>query len=71
MTEPNENLIVLDVGKKKPKAIKQLKRGEGPLTDEVTQAIEQVRSRAGNGVGTKPVIPVVILYRKEPKPGLF
>lgn len=62
-----ENLIVLDLGKKKQKQIKQLKKGEGPLAEEVAQAIDAARRNADGTNPGQPIIPVVILYRKQEK----
>jgi hypothetical protein len=39
--------IVIDLGKVKRKRIKQLKRGEGALLDDVQEALFRVRERLG------------------------
>ena len=54
--------IVLDLGKKKKKLIKALKRGEGKLMEDVAQAVEEVRSNLGGHAVGKDLIPVVFVY---------
>jgi hypothetical protein len=58
--------VVVDLGKKKKKDIRDLKRGEGKLMEDVHKVIEQIRANSSELVG-KELVPVVILYRKEPK----
>ncbi len=55
--------IVLDVGRQKRKAIKNLKAGVGPLADRV----KEVAQTAAEQLGTtdKEVVPVVIVYKKR------
>ena len=57
--------IVLDLGKKKKKLIKALKRGEGKLMEDVAQAVEEVRSNLGGHAVGKDLIPVVIVYERK------
>jgi len=64
---PTANPIVVDLGKAKRKRIKQLERGEGPLVEEVRQAVEQVRSGLGAEGDGKVLVPVVLLYRRKPR----
>lgn len=73
MDEPNEaeelgytTPIVVDLGKRKRKRIKQLKRGKGPLVDEVHEAVDVVLEQLGPEEG-RVVVPVVLLYLKKPK----
>jgi len=58
--------IVLDLGKQKKKLIKELKRGEGKLMDDVHQAVEAVRSSLGAELAGKALVPVVICYERKP-----
>jgi Family of unknown function (DUF6200) len=64
---PTASPIVLDLGKVKPKRIKQLRRGEGRLAEEVRQAVEKVRDGLGAEGDGKVLVPVVVLYRKKPR----
>ena len=68
--------IVVDLGSRKKKRIKQLKRGEGPLVEEVYEAVEAVLDELGEPEESagRTIVPVVLLYRRKPKKrkrGLF
>jgi hypothetical protein len=65
--------VVLDLGKTKRKLIRELKKGEGELMEEVAAAIEAVRSNLGAEVEGKVLAPVVIIYerRVRRKTGFF
>ena len=55
--------IVIDLGKRSKKAIRNLKEGRGKLMAEVADTIEQVRSSMGTP--GKEILPVVITYRQK------
>ena len=55
--------VVLDVGRQKRKAIKELKQGTGPIAEEVHEAAQAAATEQASGA--KEVVPVVILYRKR------
>jgi hypothetical protein len=55
---------VLDLGKRKQKDIRQLKKGQGPLLEKVEAAIAAARANVPAG---KEIVPVVILYQKKSK----
>lgn len=59
--------IIVDLGKQRPKRIKQLKRGEGKLWDEVVDVIEEVSLQLGDEVDGKTIVPVILVYRKKGK----
>lgn len=59
--------IVVDIGKVSRKKIRRLKKGQGPLLDDVNEAVLQVQEQLGRESNGKEIVPVVILYRKEPK----
>ncbi len=59
--------IILDLGKKKKRAIKGLKRGRGRLMDEVEQTIEEVRAGLGADAANKEIVPIVMIYQKKRK----
>jgi len=59
--------IVIDFGKETSKRIKQLKRGEGKLTREVTDAVAHVKTSLGAEASGKDFIPVVVVYKKKVK----
>ena len=57
--------IVIDLGKKKRKQIRALKRGSGKLMDEVAEVLNQVRGNLGPDVEMKNLVPVVMLYKQK------
>jgi len=57
--------VIVPLGKKKKKAIKRLKRGEGSAMDEVMDVIEQVQANLGEQASGKVILPVVVIYRKK------
>ncbi len=59
--------IIIDLGKVKKKAIKDLRRGHGKLLHEVNEAVEQVKSGLGADAEGKEFVPVVIMYKKKDK----
>jgi hypothetical protein len=63
MTQP----IIIDTGKRKPKAIKALKKGKGKLWDDVLIIVEEVKESLGEEASGKVILPVVMVYQKKPK----
>lgn len=59
--------IIIDLGKKRSKAIKDLKRGRGSLMDEVGQTVSEVLEGLGPEAQAKQPLPIVIIYRKKQK----
>jgi len=59
--------IVVDLGKTKAKKIKRLKRGEGPLMEEIVDVMDEVVEVLGDEVDGKIFVPIVIIYEKKPK----
>jgi len=57
--------IVIDLGKKKRKQIRALKRGSGKLMDEVAEVLNQVRGNLGPDVEMKNLVPVVMVYKQK------
>lgn len=57
--------IILDLGKKKRRAIKDLKRGRGRLMDDVEQTLEEVRESLGAQANDKELVPIVMIYKKK------
>jgi hypothetical protein len=62
-----ETPIVLDLGKKKRKAIKDLKKGRGKLVEEVQAALSQMQASLGAEAEGKMILPVVVVYREKRK----
>jgi len=65
--------VILSLGKKKSKAIKQLKRGKGSAMEELMGVIEQVQTNLGEQAEGKLILPVVVIYSKKQRRirGLF
>ncbi len=59
--------IVLDLGKVKGKQIKKLKRGTGPLLDEVHEAVSTVHQELGDEAEGRELVPLVLLYERKRK----
>lgn len=57
--------IIIDLGKRKAKSIKRLRKGKpGRLSDEVEECLEELRS---NDVISESAQPVVIIVREKSK----
>ena len=61
--------VVVDLGKKSRKKVKKLRKGKGPLLEDVDDAIAQLRSDGAIGEGAVPVIVVVRQKEKNPISG--
>ena len=59
------NPIIVDLGTARSKGLTQLKRGTGPLMDEVTEVIDEVSANLGKEVGGKVIVPVILIYRSR------
>lgn len=51
--------VIVDLGKKKKKEVKALRRGEGQLMDDVRDAIDELASSGTVANGSQPVIVIV------------
>jgi paraquat-inducible protein B len=60
--------LILDLGKKKRKSVKQLRNGKGKLLAEALDSIEELQR-----VGTIPksAQPVILIVRERPKSNMF
>ena len=58
-TSQLDKAIVLDLGKKKPKQIKQLRKGRGKLLGQIDEQIQELRWAGALEETTQPVIVVV------------
>jgi hypothetical protein len=65
MTQP----IIIDLGSQKPGRIKDLKKGEGKLWDEVLDVVDEAKEMLGAEADGKIVIPVILIYEKKSKRG--
>ncbi len=61
MTQP----IIIDLGKQRSRALKNLKQGEGKLWDEVLDVVEEVKDLLGADAEEKVLVPVILIYRER------
>lgn len=57
--------IIVDLGKKKKRALRALERGRGKLVDEVTHVIDDVSMGLGEERSNKLIVPIVVVYRRK------
>ena len=57
--------VVLDLGRRRRKLIRQLRRGEGKLLDDINGAVEELRTAGTLSASSQPVIVVVQQKRKK------
>ncbi|MCP4428659.1 MAG: hypothetical protein GY803_29585 [Chloroflexi bacterium] len=70
MNEPDIEIItpvIIDLGKTKPKRIKSLKQGRGPLMDEVIDVLDEVMEELGEELSGKMLVPIVMVYGRKRK----
>jgi len=61
--------IVADLGRRGRKAIKKLRKGQGPLLEDAQKVIEQLRADRAIVDGAQPVI--VIVKERRCRSGMF
>jgi hypothetical protein len=59
--------IFIDLGKQGPKRIKALKKGTGKLWGEVADVLKEVKGSLGSEAEGKILVPVILVYRKQPR----
>lgn len=59
--------ILVDLGKKKRKSVKKLRKGRGPLMDVVEETIAELKSHDQIGDNAQPIVIVVREKQKGPK----
>jgi hypothetical protein len=63
MTQP----VIIDLGRQKSRDLKDLKKGEGKLWDEVLDIVEEIKDQLGEKAQGKVLFPVVMIYQNKPK----
>ena len=63
-TSDNSRMLVIDIGKRKRKQVKMLRKGDGPLASEIENTVEQLKSE---GVLDSNAQTVVVVVREKPK----
>lgn len=61
MTQP----VIIDLGKQRASSLRELKKGEGKLWDEVLDVAEEVKEMLGVEADGKVLIPVIMLYQEK------
>lgn len=61
MTQP----IIIDLGKQRSKLIKEMKKGEGKLWDEVLEVADEVKEMLGAEADGKVLLPIVMVYQEK------
>lgn len=61
MTQP----VIIDLGRQRPRSLRDLKKGEGKLWDEVLDVADEVKEMLGADAEGKVLIPVVMLYQQK------
>ena len=61
MTQP----VIIDLGRQKRRALKNLKQGEGKLWEEVLDVVEEVKDLLGTDAEGKVLVPVILIYRER------
>lgn len=65
MEKKYQDPIVVNLGKKSRKKIKQLKRGEGKMAVEVQLAMDEVRARLPEADKGKQLVPIVMFCERR------
>jgi hypothetical protein len=56
--------IVVELGRIPRADVKRLRRGDGPLADDVQETMRLLRLKAGPDSADRVFLPVVVLYTK-------
>jgi len=69
-SEPSKTLgpIIVDLGKRRRKDIKQLRQGTGELVDEVSECLQEL---VASGSVSADAQPVILIIREKQKNGMF
>ncbi len=59
--------VIIDLGKRRRKQVKRLRRGEGKLLNDINGAVEELRTAGTLGADAQPVIVVVREKRGKTK----
>jgi hypothetical protein len=57
--------IVVDLGKKSKKRIKEMKGGRGAAYHEVLDTLDQLKATLGDDSSGKKFVPVVVVYKRS------
>jgi len=57
--------IIIDLGRQKAKNLKEFKKGEGKIWEDVKAVLEKVQGELGETAEGKVIIPVVMIFEKK------
>jgi hypothetical protein len=57
--------VIVDMGRKKRKAFRRLRRGRDQAMGEVAEIVEEVRQQLGDRAEGTILLPVVVLYENK------
>ncbi|HET6898973.1 MAG TPA: hypothetical protein VFK70_11515 [Vicinamibacteria bacterium] len=60
--------VVADLGSRSRKAIKKLRKGEGPLLEDVEKLVAQLKADRAVAAGAQPV---VVIVKERRRSGMF
>ncbi len=63
--------LVVDLGKKRRKLIKRLRKGHGKLMDEITHLVEELRTTGSISASTQPLVVVVRQKKRSRSLGMW
>ena len=63
-TQSGQRMVVIDIGKRKRKQIRKLRKGDGPLVEQIDQTIAQLKSEGTLDANAQTVVVVV---RQKPR----
>jgi hypothetical protein len=61
---PDGNPLIVDLGRKRRKLVKQLRQGRGKLLDDVSRCIQELKE---SGTISGSVQPVIVVVRVRPR----
>ena len=61
---PSFTPVVIDLGMRKSRTLRDLMKAEGPLMEEVAGVLDDVREKSPE-LATKELVPVVMIYRRR------
>ena len=63
-TQKPVGAIVVDLGKKKRKQVRRLRKGKGPLLDKVEDALAELKE---DGAVADNAQPIIVIVRERPR----
>lgn len=61
---PSFTPVVIDLGTKRSRTLRDLKNAKGPLMQEVAGVVDEVRKQSPE-LASKELVPVVMIYRRR------